>query len=163
MRLFLLCLIGLFLGACSNQSAIKKRAVESDAGAALFRHLIAHCPHTTETRKMCLTIGPEQAAPTDEFLAKLPEFQSRLLKHSQITVTSLEGKSRVLERTKSMISGELVLLLQVSEMTSAGGNYRAVAAWAYKDDMVRQRFTIIPGENGNFKIEDGEIIEKRPP
>lgn len=163
MRVLLFCLIGLFLGACSNQSDNNHRVVQSDAGAALFRHLMANCPHMTETRKLCLTIGPEQAAPTEEFLAKFSDFQSRLLKHNQITVTSLEGKSRVLERTTGMLSGELVLLLQVSEMTSAGGNYHAVAAWAYKDDMVRQRFTIIPGENGTFKIEAGEIIEKRPP
>lgn len=158
----LVLVLQLFVVSCSRRDAFDPRTVETDAGAALVRQLIADCPHHSDTRKMCLTLGPDQAPASEAFLGRFPDLKPRFLKHNQVTVLSLNGKTRVLEKSTGMTTGDLVLLMQVSDMVSAGGKFQAVAAWAYKDDMMRRKYTITPEADGKFKVEAGEIIEQKP-
>lgn len=155
-------LLAFSLIGCSSGEKFDPRTVETDAGAALFRHLMKECPLVNDTTKVCLTIGAEQAAPSNEFLTRFADMKDRLLKHNQITVISLNGKSRVIERSDTMVTGNLALLLQITEMNSASGGYQAVAAWAFKDDMMRRKYTVTPTEGGAFTITPGDIIEQKP-
>jgi hypothetical protein len=157
----LLFLCGLLLVACGQKTPPIVSIVESDVGAALFRQILADCPHATPDRKICLVIGPAQLSPSPSFLARFSDLKPRVLKPSQVTILNLGGKSRPVERSTTMKSGDLVLLLQVSELTSAGGNYEAVGAWAYKDDMMRRKYKISSQTDGTYKIEAGEILEEK--
>ena len=156
--LLLVCFLGF---SCSKQNVFDPRTVENDAGAALFRQLLADCPYNTPERPVCITIGPGQTAPSPEFKARFADLKDRLLAHNQIAVTNLTGKPRVQAKSTGLTAGPLVILLQVSEMKSAGGNYEGTAAWAYKDDMVRQKYTVTPQTDGSFKATAGEILEEK--
>lgn len=149
------------LPSCKKAELVDRRVLETDAGAALIRQLVADCPHSQPTRKMCIVLGPEQAPPSEEFLNRFSEFKGRLLKHNQVTGTNVFGTFRVMEKTSGVMAGDLVLLLQIGEIQSAGGGYQAIGAWAYKDDMVRRRYTLTPEADGKFKIEQGEILEQK--
>ncbi len=160
----LIFLLGLLLTSCSRTETFDPRSIETDAGAALFRRILQDCPHSTDDRKMCLTLGPGQLPPSEEFLGRFPDLKSRILRHNQVTVTNIGGKSVVQEKSTpdSVLAGHLIILLQISELKSAGGNYEAVGAWAYKDEMMRRRYTVSPEPDGKFKIEPGEILEQKP-
>lgn len=156
--ILLLCFLGL---SCSPQNAFDPRTVETDAGAAVFRQLMADCPYTTPERPVCLTIGPGQTALSPAFKDRFADLKDRLLAHNQIAVTVLSGKARVQQKSTTTTAGPLVLLLQVSEMKSTGGGYEAIAAWAFKDDLMRRKYLVTPEADGKFKVTAGDIIEEK--
>jgi hypothetical protein len=157
-----LLLICCFLGlSCSPKNAFDPRTVETDAGAAVFRQLLADCPHNAPERPVCLTIGPGQTALSPAFKERFVDLKDRLLAHNQVAVTVLNGKARVQQKSTSTTAGPLVLLLQVSEMKSGGGGYEAIGAWAFKDEMVRRKYTVTQQADGSFKAAAGDIIEEK--
>lgn len=159
-RLLLLTL-SLLLLACQRQEAFDPRTMENAAGAALVRAVLADCPHYSEERKMCLTLGADQAPASEEFLNRFPDLRARLLPHNRVTVLALSGKPRALEKTAGVTTGDLIILLQISELTAAGGNYQAIAAWAYKDAIRRRHYALTTQSDGTFKVEPGAVIEEK--
>ncbi len=161
MSRFLILLSCCLVLSCSKQITFDPRTVETDAGAAVVRQLIEDCPHKADDRVMCLTIGPAQTAISPAFKEKFPQFKDRLLPHNQVAVTVLGDKARVQQKSTGLVAGPLVLLLQVSEMNSVGGGYEAIAAWAYKDDMMRRKYTVTPQSDGSFKATAGDVLEEK--
>ena len=149
------------LSACQPKDAFDPRTVETEAGAALVRAVLADCPETNDQRKMCLTLGPQQAAASEAFLKRLPDLLPRMLPHNRVTVLALNGKPRVLEKSNGITTGDLIILLQITEIKPANGNYQAIAAWAFKDSLRRRNYTILTNADGTFKVEPGGVIEEK--
>ena len=149
------------LFSCSKHITFDPRTVETEAGAAVVRQLIDDCPYKAADRPMCLTLGPAQLAVSPAFKEKFPEFKDRLLAHNQVAVTVLGDKARVQQKSTGLVAGPLVLLLQISEMNSASGGYEAIAAWAFKDDLMRRKYIVTAQPDGSFKATAGDILEQK--
>lgn len=149
------------LSACQPKDAFDPRTVETEAGAALIRAVLADCPETNDQRKLCLTLGPQQAAASEAFLKRLPDLLPRMLPHNRVTVLALNGKPRALEKSNGITTGDLIILLQITEIKPANGNYQAIAAWAFKDSLRRRNYTILTNADGTFKVEPGGVIEEK--
>ncbi len=160
MRL-LIFLTSLLLASCRREPGFDPRTVETDAGAAVVRQLLADCPHYTAERPLCLTIGPAQEQISPEFKARFPELKDHLLEHKEVTVTVLNNKQRVQQRSSTTTAGALVLLLQLAELKSAGGSYEATAAWSYKDDLRRRKYTATAQPDGRFVVTPGAVLEEK--
>lgn len=151
----------LFVSACQPKDAFDPRTVETDVGAALVRAVLADCPEAKNQRKMCLTLGPQQSAASEGFLKRFPDLLPRMLPFNHVTVLALNGKPRVLEKSDGITIGDLIILLQITEIKPAGGNYQGIAAWAFKDSMRRRYYTIVSKADGTFEVEPGAVIEEK--
>lgn len=158
-RLFCLLLYCLLAG-CSGKATFDPRSVESDAGEALLRKVFADCPHAAQVKAACIVLGPAQEAASTDFLKRLENLGPRLLSHKEVTITSLNGKVRVHEKPRGNEPVNLVLLLQIAELSGKGAERTAVAAWAYKDEMIRREYALRL-ENGSWTAAGGRILEQK--
>jgi hypothetical protein len=165
LRSVLLLSIGFLAAACdSNNSPIATASqLENDASAALLRRVFADCPHKTDAKVASIVLGPTQVEASTAFRQKLSDLGPRLLTHKEITATRLADVTRILEKTPGPDGNRnLVLLLQVIELTPDGPNFNAKAAWAYKDDLAKQEYRLVSKTDGTFEITPGTVLERKP-
>ncbi|MBP7950932.1 MAG: hypothetical protein KA004_14870 [Verrucomicrobiales bacterium] len=155
----ILCLL---LAACSkSEPQLDPRSLETDAGEAVLRKLFADCPPKARAAKSaCLVLGPSQMEASAEFQNRLANLGPRLLPHKDVTITGLSGKVRVHEKPQGNEAVSLVLLLQITEITGTPPNQKAVAAWAFKDSMMRRSYSI-RSDRGTLTVSPGDIIEQK--
>ncbi len=150
------------LSGCGEKYVFDPRTVENSTGEAVLRHVFAECPHKAEAKALGVVLGEAQDPPSEEFRKRFANLGPRLLKHEEIVVRGVGGKIRVQERTSAGEPGELVLLLQITDLKQMGDHQEAVAAWAYKDEMQRRRYSV-SGAEGKWTVQTGEVVEKSAP
>jgi len=156
---FLLLLSALVLAACSSGETpgASHRDLESPAGEAVLRHVLALCPHVAEAKQLTIVLGPLQDSASTGFENKFADTQLTVTPARRLVAGAVNGEVRVFDGS----TNQAPILLQITSLTpepANPANFEAVAAWAWKDKAQRYKLRVLPKPDKGFEIRQIEEI-----
>ncbi|MES2708148.1 MAG: hypothetical protein V4726_16260 [Verrucomicrobiota bacterium] len=157
-RLLLLLPVLLFSACGKTEQAVPRHTeLETPAGEAVLRQVLSLCPHRAAAKQLTIVLGEKMDAATKPFEQKFNDTGLLVTPARKLEAGMANGQVRIYDS----VTQEPPVILQLSSLTADPGDaagFEAIAAWSWKTEAKRHRYTVRPKSDGTFDVKQGEEI-----